>query len=333
VVAAFLGARSQDLVFVTNATTGINSVLRSLQLRPGDEILTTDKDYNACRNVLVEATAHSRAKLVVAPIPFPLRSADQVVEAVVGAATRRTRLAMIDHVTSSTALIFPIEKIIRELDARGIDTLVDGAHAPGMVEINLGMLNPAYYTANLHKWVCAPKGAAFLWAREDRQSSLQPAVVSHGNNTPRPGYPAFQDRFDWAGTFDPTPWFCAGEAITWMGNLLPGGWAELRQRNNQVAVQARTRLCERLALDPPCPESLLGSMATVPLPEPFQGRPRSGRIDPEQSRLYDESGIEVPFFRIGPSERRYLRISAQIYNSPADYEYLASALEALAWPG
>ena len=328
-LARFVGASPQDIVFVSNATTGVNAVVRSLKLRRGDELLTTAHDYNACRNVLVEVTRRAGVKLVIAQIPFPINSAEEVVEAILAAATPRTRLAMIDHVTSNTALVFPLARIIRELEKRGVDTLVDGAHAPGMLPLNLPRLRPAYYTGNLHKWVCAPKGAAFLWAREDRQAELQPAVISHGNNRPRPGHNGFQDRFDWAGTIDPTAWFCVGEAIRWLGRLLPGGWCALRAWNHELAVQARRLLCERLKVGPPCPENMLGSMAAIPLPERFQGVPRSGKIDPEQLRLYDKFGIEVPFFRVGNPEQRYFRISAYLYNSLADYERLAEALQKL----
>jgi isopenicillin-N epimerase len=328
-VARFVGARPRDLVFVTNATTGINAVLRSLRLRPGDELLTTNQDYNACRNALVETARQTRTRLVIARVPFPAANAESIVEAVLTSVTRRTRLALIDHVTSSSALVFPVTRIVRELDRLGVDTLVDGAHAPGMVDLNLIKLGPAYYTANLHKWVCAPKGSAFFWVRRDKQSDLQPAVISHGNNTPRLGYSSFQDRFDWAGTFDPTAWLCAGEAIHWMEQLLPGGWSAIRKTNHKLAVLARRLLCEKLEVEAPCPESLLGSMATLPLPPRFQSRPKQGKIDPEQSRLYDEFGIEVPFFRIGQPEKRYLRVSAHLYNSLPEYDYLADALMGL----
>lgn len=328
-LASFVGAKSQDIVFVTNATTGVNAVLRSITLRPGDELLTTNHDYNACHNVLVEVARRARARLVVARVPFPLRNADQVVESITSAVTRKTRLAMIDHVTSDTALVFPIARIVSELDKRGVDTLVDGAHAPGMVPLNVEKLGAAYYTGNLHKWVCAPKGAAFLWARRDKQKDLQPAVISHGNNRTRPGYTEFQDRFDWAGSFDPSAWLCAGEAIRWMGQLLPGGWAELQKQNKALAIAARRLLCERLEVEPPCPQNMLASMATIPLPKRFQGIPRNGRIDPEQLRLYDQFGIEVPFNRIGKPEARWFRISAQIYNSIQEYEYLAEILRDL----
>ena len=328
-LARFVGARARDLVFVTNATVGVNAVMRSLELRRGDELLTTNCDYNACRNVVVEAARRAGAKVVVAEVPFPLQSADEIVAAVLRAVTRRTRLAMIDHITSDTALVFPIARLIRELEARGVDTLVDGAHAPGMLPLRIGRLNPAYYTGNLHKWVCAPKGAAFLWVREDKQASVQPAVISHGNNRSRPGYSAFQDRFDWCGTFDPSAWLCVGEAIDWLGKRVPGGWTQLRARNHALTVQGRRLLCERLEVKPPCPESLLGTLATIPLPARFQGLPPGGKIDAEQLRLYDEFGIEVPFNRVGPKATRCFRISAQIYNAVAEYEYLAEALAML----
>lgn len=328
-VAKFVGARPQDLVFVTNATTGVNAVVRSLKLKPGDEILSTNHDYNACHNVVVEAARRSGAKLVVAQVPFPLGSADEVLEAVVGAVTRRTRLALLDHVTSNTGLVFPVAQLVRELEGRRIDTLVDGAHAPGMLPLNLSRLGAAYYTANLHKWTCAPKGAAFLWVREDRQREVQPAVISHGNNTTRPGYSAFQDRFDWAGTFDPTAWLCAGEAIRWLGELLPGGWRELRDRNHRLAVNARRVLSGALGVEAPCPEDMLGTLATLLLPERFQGVPRSEKIDAEQQRLYDRFRIEVPFVRMGRPERRYFRVSAHIYNSLPEYKYLGEALAVL----
>jgi len=325
-LAKFVGARAKDLVFVPNATSAVNAVVRSLELRPGDELLTASHDYNACRNVLVEAARRAGAKMVVADVPFPVRTPEDIVDAILRSVTRRTRLAMIDHVSSHTALIFPIEQIIRELQERGVDTLVDGAHAPGMVPLDIKQLNPAYYTGNLHKWVCAPKGAAFLWAREDKQDGLQPAVISHGNNQLRPGYTRFQDRFDWAGTLDPSAKFSVPDAIDWMGKLLPGGWRELRQRNHELAVKARKILCQCLGTEPLCPEDMLGSIATVRLPEKFQGRPLKGRFELEQVQLYKQFGIEVPFLRIGSPPARFIRVSAQLYNTIDEYYYLAEAL-------
>src|SRR5262249_5801924 len=148
-LAKFIGAQPRDIVFITNATTGVNAVTRSLGLQPGDELLTTNHDYNACHNVLAEAARRAGAKLVTARVPFPLRSTDEIVEAILREVTPRTRLAMIDHATSDTALIFPIERLVRELAALGVETLVDGAHAPGTVPLNLEQLRPAYFTGNL----------------------------------------------------------------------------------------------------------------------------------------------------------------------------------------
>ena len=323
----FVGARPSDLVFVTNATCAVNAVVRSWPLRRGDAVLTTNLDYNACRNVLTESTRRAGAKVIVAQIPFPVGKPDEVVEAVLRAVTPRTRYAMIDHVTSASALVLPIARIVRELSARGIETLVDGAHAPGMLPLNLNALRPAWYCGNLHKWVCAPKGSAFLWAREDCQGTLQPAVISHGNNSPRHGFSSFQDRFDWAGTFDPSAWLCVAEVIEWLGKLLPGGWPAVRRHNHALACQARRLLCAGLEVEAPCPVSMLGSMATIPLPERFQNPSWSSTVAPEQIRLHEDFGIEVPFVSIG--KRRYVRISAHLHNHPAEFTFLAESLKTL----
>lgn len=323
-LAAFIGANPRDLVFVTNATTAVNAVVRSWPLRRGDEVLTTNLDYNACRNVLTECARAAGARVVVAQVPFPVSGPEAVLAAVMGAVTRRTRFAMIDHVTSGSALVLPIAGIIRELAARGIATLVDGAHAPGMVPLNLQRLGAAWYCGNLHKWVCAPKGCAFLWAGEDHQAILQPAVISHGNNTPRTGFSAFQDRFDWAGTFDPSAWLCIAEAIRWLGSLLPGAWPAVRRHNHALACDARRMLCAALEVAAPCPAAMLGSMATIPLPPRLQNVRCDGRIAPDQQRLHDEYRIEVPFVTIGPL--RCLRLSAHLHNSPDEYAFLGEAL-------
>lgn len=324
-LAAFVGADPSHLVFVTNATTGVNAVLRSLEFAPGDEILTTDHDYNACRNVLDQVAGRSGARVVVASIPFPLASEDQCVEAVLAQVTPRTRLAMLDHVTSGSAMVLPIERLVRELEQRGIDTLVDGAHAPGMLPLALETLRPAYYTGNLHKWTCAPKGAAFLWVRPDRQPLVQPAVISHGNNTARSGHTPFQDRFDWAGTQDPTAWLCVQHAIRWLGECLPGGWPELREHNRLMLLEARRSFLSRLGLAPPCPESMLGSMATLPLPATLSlaaGNPKPP--DPLYTVLADEFALEVPVIRL--NNRRWIRISSHLHNCPDEYRYLTDVI-------
>jgi isopenicillin-N epimerase len=328
-----LNTSSDNLAFVPNATTGVNAVVRSLEFKAGDEILTTNQDYNACRNALAAAAEKTGARVVVARVPFPLRDEAQVIDAVLSGASERTRLAMIDHVTSPTAVVYPIEKIVRALEERGIDTLVDGAHAPGMLPVDLDALRPAYYTGNCHKWLCAPKGAGFLYARPDRQERIQPTTVSHGYNTPRPGRNALHTGFDWVGTIDPTAWLCVGMAIDWCSTLLPAGLSELMNRNRFLAIEARRILCESLGIEPPCPEEMLGSMATVPLPAGFQTAAfDANTADPVQANLFGEYAIEAPVARWGNPPQRYLRVSAHGYNSRDQYAYLAAALGELASP-
>lgn len=326
-LAGFIGVDPCDLVFVTNTTVAVNAVVRSWKLKPGDEILTTNLDYNACRNVLIEIAAAAGAEVVVAEIPFPISNDEQAVAAILDRVTSQTRYAMIDHVTSGSALVLPVERIIRGLEARGVEVLVDGAHAPGMLPLNVAALNASWYCGNLHKWVCAPKGSAFLWARNDRQCSLMPAVISHGNNTPRSGFSAFQDRFDWAGTFDPTAWFCVPEAIRWMDGVIPGGWDAVRNANHQLAIDARRMLCDALDVPDLCPDSMIGSMATVLLPERFQNKVSNCRPVEEQARLYDEFGIEVPFVSIG--NLRGFRVSAQLYNHRDEFRFLGAILRSI----
>jgi len=330
-LAPLVNTAPESLVFVPNATTGLNAVVRSLEFRPGDEILTTNQDYNACRNALKAATERVGANVVVAQVPFPIRDDAEIVEAVLSHVGERTRLAMIDHVTSPTALVYPIGKIVRALDERGIDTFVDGAHAPGMLTVDIDALRPAYYAGNCHKWLCSPKGAGFLYVRPDRQEPIQPTTISHGYNTPRPGCNALHTRFDWVGTIDPTAWLAVGKSIDWCSTLLRGGLLELMNQNRVLAIEGRRILCDTLGIETPCPEEMLGSMATMLLPAPFQKAPvATNGTDPVQAALFDEYAIEVPVSRWGEPAQRYLRISAQGYNSREQYVYLASALKELA---
>ncbi|MGB6356288.1 MAG: aminotransferase class V-fold PLP-dependent enzyme, partial [Steroidobacteraceae bacterium] len=232
VLAAFLGAEPSDLVFVPNATAGVNAVLRSLRLEVGDELLVTDHTYAACRKTVEFVAARSGARVVTAELPFPSRHEEEIVSAVVNCVSPRTKLALIDHVTSPTALVLPAARLVRELQSRGVDTLVDGAHAPGMVPLALSDLGAAYYAGNAHKWLCAPKGAAFLHVRRDRQALLHPTVISHGYTE------GLQAEFDWTGTFDPTPWLCIPEALRFIGGLLPGGWPQVITANRELTLQA-----------------------------------------------------------------------------------------------
>jgi isopenicillin-N epimerase len=327
-LAGFAGADADDLVFVPNATSGINAVLRSLQFKPGDELLVTDHEYNACRNALNFVAERSGTKVVVATIPFPLRTADEVIEAVVGRVTSRTRLALLDHVTSQTGLVLQLERLVRELSARGVDALVDGAHAPGMVPLDLRVLGAAYYTGNCHKWLCAPKVAGFLHVRRDLQPLIRPLVISHGANSQRTDRSRFLIEFAWTGTRDPSAYLSVPKAIEFVGSLLPGGWLEVIRRNRELALAARRVLCDALQIGPPCPDEFIGSLASLPLPDASDTTPPKSPLylDPLQERLLGEFGIEVPIIPWPAPPKRLLRISAQVYNSLPQYKRLAEAL-------
>jgi isopenicillin-N epimerase len=313
-LAGFLGADPQGLVALANATTAVNTVLRSLVLEPGDELLLTDHAYPASRNALERVAAGSRARVVVARVPFPCDSPGVVTEAVLAGVTPRTRLAMIDHVTSPTGMVLPVGEIVRALDARGVDALVDGAHAPGMLPLALDHLASAYYAGNCHKWLCAPKGAGFLHVRADRRDGVRPLVTSHGATERRAGRSPFHDEFDWMGTDDPTPFLCVPAAIEFLGSLLPGGWPEVYERNRRLALEGRAILASALGLGPPCPDEMIGSLAALPLPD---------GIDPLQAALR-EQGIEVPVIAWPQRPKRLIRISAQLYNDRSQYVRLGT---------
>ena len=338
-LAAFVGADPDDLAFVPNATAGVNTVLRSLRFAPGDELLTTDHEYNASVNALRFAAERDGARVVVATVPFPIRSPGQAAEAILDRVTPRTRLALLSHVTSPTALVLPVETLVPELLRRGVETLVDGAHAPGMLPLDVAALGAAWYTGNAHKWLCAPKGAAFLHVRRDVQAAVRPLSISHGANSRRTDRTRFRLEFDWSGTFDPTPYLCIPAAIRAVGALAPGGWPEVQASNRRLALQGRDALCTALEVPPPAPDEMLGSMAAVLLPgDPSPSTALSPLDDdPLQVALRERFGIEVPVLPWPQTRttdgaalpRRLLRISAHRYNTPAQYDALAAALAEL----
>jgi len=326
-LAAFIRADPDDLAFVPNATTGVNTVVRSLDLQAGDELLTTDHAYNACRNAL---RWHEKrgVRVTAAAVPWPIAGPSQVVDAMIDAVSPRTRLALVDHVSSPTGLIFPVREIVRLLEERGVDTLVDAAHAPGMLPVNVREIGAAYYTGNCHKWLCAPKGSAFLHVRRDRQDRIRPLVISHGANATRTDRSRFRLELDWGGTDDPTPFLCVPRALHFLGTLLPGGWPELMERNHALALRGRRMLCEALGIEAPAPERMLGSLASVPLPDSPEATPPTRGVwwHPLQKRLLERHGIEVPVMVFPSAPRQLVRIAAQAYNSEAQFERLAAAL-------
>ncbi len=329
-LAAFVGVDPEDLAFVPNATTGVNTVLRSLDLRPDDELLTTSHEYNACRNALEFVAARSGARVVIANVPFPIASPDAVVEAVAPLVTERTRLGLFDHVTSLTGMVMPVKTLIAVLAERGIETLIDGAHAPGMLPLDIGALGPTYYTGNCHKWLCTPKGAAFLYVTSGRRETIRPLAISHGANADRPERSRFRLEFDWTGTDDPSAYLCVPDSIRFVGSLLPGGWPALMERNRALALAARAVLCDAFGVSPPCPDEMIGTLASVPMGVGAYTFPTTMlAFDPVEEILRDEYGIEVPVLECPSGPASLLRVSAQIYNSIEQYEYLAESILAI----
>ena len=332
-LAGFVGMDPAGVAFVPNATSGVNTVLRSLEpeLREHSscELLVTDQEYNACRNALEVAAERTGAKVVVAALPFPCSAPGEIVAALMEQVNEHTRLVLIDHVTSQSAMVLPIEEIIAQLNARGVESLIDGAHAPGMLPLDLARLGATYYTGNCHKWVCAPKVAGFLAVQESRRETVRPLTISHGANSVPPGRSRFEAEFGWVGTFDPTAYLCAPKSIEVMGSLLPGGWEELRTANRALALDAREILCGALGIEPPCPESMIGSMVTLPIPDspPDAEAPANPLYaDPLQDVILERYAIELPVFPWPEFPQRALRISAQAYNSAPQYQRLAKAL-------
>ncbi|MBM4129508.1 aminotransferase class V-fold PLP-dependent enzyme [bacterium] len=315
-LAEFLGAQRDDLVFVPNATWGGNVVARSLRLRPGDEVLTTDHEYGAMERAWTFACEKAGARLVRARLPLPLDDPRRAVDAVWRAATDRTRLLFVSHITSPTAFVLPVAELVRGAAERGILTFIDGAHAPGQVALRLDEMGADFYTGNCHKWLLAPKGAAFLHVRRDRQDLIEPLAVSWGWRADQPGASRFVDEHEWTGTRDPSACLAVPAALAFRRRH---GWEQVADRCRALTVQARDLLLAELGAEAPCPPTpWLAQMAAVPLPP----------VDPARlgATLRERHRIEVPVTM--QAGRPWLRVSLQAYNSLRDIELLLAALRA-----
>ena len=327
VLSNLVGAEPRDLVFVRNATDGVNAVLRSFPLRSGDEVVITNHGYNACNNAVRFATERVGAVTRIAQVPFPIQDPQEVVAAIGNTLSDRTRLLVVDHVTSSTGLVFPVERLVELAHGRGVRVMIDGAHGPGMVPINLRELDADYYTANHHKWLCAPKASGFLYVRPDFQREVHPTIISHAYNRPRPGRSQFVAEFDWMGTHDPTPILALPAAIKFLDTLREGGLTRHMQLNRRLALESQAVLSDSLAITPPCPSEMIGSLVTVPLNHLNRALGEAlGR------KLYEEHRIEVPIFAgvtnaQDADESPYLRVSLQAYNHLGQIERLARLLK------
>ena len=312
-LAQLVGALSERMVFVENATQAVNAVVRSLALAPGDELLTTSHVYGAVRQTLRFVAERSGAVVVVAQVPFPATDPGAALASLAACMNERTRLVVVDHLTSPTALVLPVEQVVALCRARGVPVLVDGAHAPGHLPLALDALGADWYTGNAHKWLFAPKGCAFLYARAGAPA-VHPTVISHGYGT------TFQEEFHWVGTKDPSAWLALGAALDFVD--AHGGAPVIAAGNHQMVREASALIEAELGLTPTAPWSMRGAMATFAHPA---GGPATLARAKELHDALAAVGVEVPVFPF--ADRVWFRISAQLYNERADYERLVEALK------
>ena len=314
-VAEFLGAAAGDLVFVQNATTGVNAVLRSFDFRPGDEILVPNLAYGAVARTAQFVARERGAVVRPVDLPFPPPDPAACVEAYVCATGPRARLAIVDHISSETALLLPVREIAAALRAQGVAVLVDAAHAPGAIPVDIPSQGVDWYVANLHKWAFAPRGCGILWAAPERQEGLRPPVISWGFEQ---GFPL---EFDWSPTSDPTSYLSAPEGIDFLRDL---GTEAVQTYDHDLVWQAGHRLAERWGTELPTPEAMIGTMISVPLPASLGStRAEAGLL--RDALLFEDRLEAGPFAHGG---RLWIRIAAQVYNDMADFDRLGAAIDA-----
>lgn len=331
ILADLVNGPPEDIVFVQSATAGVNAVLRSLDFEPGDEILFLNHSYNACINVVKHVCKKTGAVPVVAKIPWPIKDSEEAIAAIAKQIGARTKLAMLDHVTSRTGLLLPIQEMIGVCKAKGVDVLVDGAHAPGQVEVDLRTLGATYYTANCHKWLCGPKASAILYVDPSKQDQIEPSIISHGSQPdPATGsYGDFQKRFEWQGTSDPSAAICAGDAVAFLNGLMQGGLSALMRRNHAMAVGLRSHLCDAWSITPPCPDDMIGAMAGLAICRshyPTDTSPEARVFAEFEQSIRSEHKIECQPLAIGDPPVFHIRLSCHAYNHGSEILTLIDAL-------
>lgn len=319
-LAAYVGAAANDLVYVPNATVGLNMIARALPLEPGGEVLATDHEYGALDRTWRFICNKRGAKYVRQPLPLPVESVEQVVETIWTGVNERTQVLFISHITSPTALILPVAELVQRAREAGIITVIDGAHAPGQIPLDLTTLGADFYAGNCHKWLMAPKGAGFVYVRPQMQSLLEPLVVSWGWQSESPGPARFIDEQEYQGTRDIAAYLAVPAAIQFMSEH---DWSSVRTGCHQLLRTARRKLTALTQLEPISPDdpTWFAQMAAFPLP--------SCEGEVLQRRLYDEFNIEIPI--ITWNGQTFIRLSVQGYNTPADINALLEALNGLLW--
>jgi isopenicillin-N epimerase len=321
-LSSFLQCDSQDLVYVKNATEGVNTVLSSIPWQKNDRVLITNHIYQACKNALFVYSQRYGFEIDEVEVSYPYQNEDEILQCVLKGITKNTRLLLIDHISSPTALHFPIEKIARNLKGSRVELLVDGAHAPGMIPIHPSETGAQYYTGNCHKWLCAPKGAAFLWVDPNCQEKIDPLNISKINVKSQ----NFQDRFYWGGTQDLSSFLSIPKAIESIPEICGKSWEEVMERNFMMSRKVSQLLSSKLQQLVPIPEGSIINMCSIPLPK-LERVLQPSEFDPLQEKLYYEYKIEIPIINFGKDRDRFIRYSCFLYNSMEQYEYLGEVLE------
>ncbi|MBB5017981.1 isopenicillin-N epimerase [Chitinivorax tropicus] len=324
-LAEFIGAKPHDIYLVPNATVGVNHVLHNTK-DTNKTWLTTNHAYGACQHALQRIGGAKGNEIVKVTVPFPLQSEDDILDAIESGITPDTTLALIDYISSGSAIIFPIKKIIERLHARGVKVLVDAAHAPGMVDLNVDALDADYLVANCHKWMCCPKGSAFVYVNPRHQAEFHPVLYSFFNDWDVDNARHWSNQFIWEGTRDYSAYLCIKDTIEYMATLVPGGWPEIMARNRALAIQGAKLIADKLGVSLPVPESMLGSIVTIPLWDDKVPTKCFHYYSDLKNKLYDTYQIEVPCMLFPKAPTQHMRVSAQLYNSLAQYEYLAECL-------
>jgi isopenicillin-N epimerase len=353
-ISTVVGGQPEDYIFLSNATNAVATVMDNAvsgvgltgnkPLEPGDEILINSHEYPACQNIMKRAAARTGASVVSADLPWldadePVHS-DQLFDLVMGSVTERTRLCMFSLITSPTGLIMPAKRLVAALRERGVATLLDAAHGPGAVDFNIDDIGADFTTSNCHKWLCAPKGSAFLHVRSEHQAGFRPLALSNFADAPEgaKGRSKFNLEFDYVGTDDPTSRLAIADSVELVPIAAKRNWNEITAHNHNLVLSGRDALLAKLGTHKPTVDDVVGPLATVPLPDVPVNKLGAVAKRPTmyasalQDALVDRHGVQVPVWV--PSSylgkpfdgKRYIRLSAQVYNTIEQYEYLADTL-------
>jgi isopenicillin-N epimerase len=323
-LAQFVGTSEHNMYFVPNTTVGVNHVLHNIH-ESGKSWLSTNHAYGACAHALEQIAKLKNCQVIKAEIPYPIADEATILERIESAILPHTTIALIDYITSASAIIFPIKEIIKLLHAKNIEVIVDAAHAPGMVDFNLDALDADYFIANCHKWICSPKGSAFVYVHPRHQSKFKPIYYGFFNDWDTTDDRHWSNQFIWEGTRDYSPYLAVKDSLEFMPTLIDGGWTAIKKHNRELALAAAHLIADKLSVPLPAPASMLGSIINIPIPNDRIPDVKFNYYTSIKNELFHTYKIEIPSM-LFPAPTQYLRISAQLYNSMEQYAYLADSL-------